>query len=53
MTGRTPKIAAVCVALFALIMVNSRLGTVQGQQKGQQKKVAGEGFAAIPGVKGG
>src|SRR3989442_14169612 len=49
MTGRTLKIAAVCMALFAVILVNNRLGLVQGQLK----KTPGEGFAAVPGLKGG
>lgn len=49
MKRRTLKIAAVCMALFAVILVNNRLGIVQGQQK----KTPGEGFAAIPGLKGG
>ena len=49
MTGRALKIAAVCIALFAVILVNNRLDIVQGQQK----KTPGEGFAAIPGLKGG
>ena len=49
MKARTLKIAAVCVALFAVVLVSNRLGIVQGQQK----KTAGEGFAAIPGLKGG
>src|SRR5467141_3044856 len=50
MKRRTLKIAAaVSMALLAFIMVNIRLGTVQGQQK----KTPGQGFAAIPGLKGG
>src|SRR3984893_7829176 len=49
MTRRTLKTAAVCLASFAVILVNSRLEIVQGQQK----KTPGEGFAAIPGLKGG
>src|SRR5687768_6954536 len=49
MKGRTLTIAAVCIALFAVILVSNRLGIVEGQQK----KTAGEGFAAVPGLKGG
>jgi len=49
MTGQTLKIAAVCTALIAVILVNNRLGLVQGQQK----KTPGAGFAAVPGLKGG
>ena len=49
MTGRTLTIAGVCIALIAVLLVTNRLGTVQGQQK----KAAGEGFAAVPGLKGG
>src|SRR6266545_2086773 len=46
---RTLKIAAGCTALFAAILLNSRPGILLGQQK----KTPGEGFAAIPGQKGG
>ena len=49
MTGRTLKIAAIGVALVAGILIGSRLDVVQGQQK----KTPGEGFAAVPGLKGG
>src|SRR6266446_824968 len=49
MKAPTLKIAAVCLALLAVILVNNRLGLVQGQQK----KTPGEGFAAVPGLKGG
>jgi hypothetical protein len=49
MKARTLKTAAVGIALLAVILVSNRLGIVQGQQK----KIAGEGFAAIPGLKGG
>src|SRR4030088_2375122 len=50
MKPRTPKISgAPSLGFFAFILVNSRMGTVQGQQK----KTPGEGFAAIPGLKGG
>src|SRR6266496_4158987 len=49
MRGQTLKTAAVCIAVFAGILVNNRLGVVEGQQK----KTPGEGFAAIPGLKGG
>jgi hypothetical protein len=54
--GRTPKIAAVSIALLSVILVSNRvsnrLGIVQGQQK-KQKKLPGEGFATVPGLKGG
>src|SRR5437879_11719641 len=49
MKVRTLKIAAVCMALLAFILVSNRLGIVQGQQK----KATGEGVAAIAGLKGG
>ena len=49
MKERTLQIAVICAALFAGMLVNDRLGTVQGQQK----KNPGEGFAAVPGLKGG
>src|SRR5438105_10658519 len=49
MKRRTFEIAAVCVALSLVILVNNRLGVVEGQQK----KTPGEGFAAVPGGKGG
>jgi hypothetical protein len=42
------KIAAVCVALLALVLISNRLGIVQGQQQMRP----GAGFAAVPG-KGG
>jgi hypothetical protein len=46
---RLTKITAACIALFAVIVVNDRLGTVEGQQK----RAPGQGFAAVPGLKGG
>ena len=49
MRARTLKIAAVCMALFGVILVTNRLGILQGQQQ----RAPGEGFAAIPGLKGG
>ena len=49
MKERTLKIAAVCMALLAVILVSNRVGVVRGQQK----KTPGEGFAAVPGLKGG
>jgi hypothetical protein len=49
MKERTLKIAVACIALLAVILVSNRLGLVQGQQK----KAPGEGFAAVPGLKGG
>jgi len=49
MKERTLKIAAVSIALLAVILVSNWLGIVQGQQK----KLPGEGFLAVPGQKGG
>src|SRR5258706_15162285 len=49
MKRRTLEIVAVCVALSVVILLDSRLGIVQGQQK----KTPGEGFAGVPGLKGG
>jgi len=49
MNRRTLKIAAICTALLAVILVSNRMGVLQGQQK----KTPGEGFAAVPGLKGG
>src|SRR6185295_20216753 len=49
MTGRTLKIAALVVAFAAGLLVSNRFGVVEGQQK----KTPGEGFAAVPGGKGG
>ena len=49
MTGRTLKFAAISMAFVAGMLVNGKIGTVLGQQK----KTPGEGFAAVPGLKGG
>src|SRR6266545_1588007 len=49
MKGRTLTVAAVCIAVVAVILVGNQLSTVAGQQK----KTPGEGFAAVPGLKGG
>ena len=38
-----------CIALSAVILLSNRLGTVEGQQK----RTPGQGFAAVPGLKGG
>jgi hypothetical protein len=43
------KIAAAAAALLAVLLLSNRLGVVQGQQRNRP----GEGFAAIPGQKGG
>ena len=43
---RLTKITAACIALFAVIVLNDRLGTVEGQQK----RTPGQGFAAVPGA---
>jgi peptidylamidoglycolate lyase len=49
MTGRTPAIAAACLALFGVLLVINPAGVVQGQRG----KTPGDGFAAVPGLKGG
>src|SRR5262245_66180122 len=49
MNARMPKIAALGIALSAIVIVSNRLGVVEGQPK----KTPGEGFAAVPGQKGG
>ena len=49
MNGPTPRIVAACAALFAMVLISNRLGVVEGQQK----RTPGEGFAAVPGLKGG
>ena len=49
MKKRMVKIAAVAMVLLAVILVSNRLGMVQGQMN----KTPGEGFAAVPGQKGG
>jgi len=49
MKARTLTIVAICAAFLAGILVNNRLGMVQGQTK----NLPGEGFAAVPGLKGG
>src|SRR6195256_3871629 len=51
MKRRILKISAVCTAVFAVILLTGRLGV--GIVQGQQKKTPGEGFAAVPGLKGG
>ena len=51
MKKRTLKIAAVCLALFGgILLVNCGPGVVEGQQ---DEEGPGEGFAAVPGLKGG
>src|SRR5262245_65398517 len=49
MTKRTLIAAALCLAFAAGILVSNGIGVVEGQQK----KTPGEGFAAVPGLKGG
>jgi len=49
MTKRTLVAVAMCLAFAAGIVVSNRIGVVEGQQK----KTPGEGFAAVPGLKGG
>src|SRR5690242_7062854 len=49
MTRRALTVAAIAMAFVAGLLVSDRIGTVQGQQK----KTPGEGFAAVPGQKGG
>ena len=51
MKGRSLKVAGVCMAVFAAILVASCTGTVEGQQ--EEGFLPGEGFAAVPGLKGG
>ena len=46
---RTLSVAALVVAFGAGLLVSNYVGTVEGQQK----KAPGEGFAAVPGQKGG
>ena len=48
MRRRVLNVVATGIALFAIILLSNRLGVVHGQ-----KKTPGEGFAAIPGLKGG
>ena len=48
MRRRVLNVAATGMALLAIILLSNRLGVVHGQ-----KKTPGEGFAAIPGLKGG
>ena len=48
MTGRTKRIAAF-VGAIAFIVVSNRVGVIEGQRKA----TPGEGFAAVPGLKGG
>ena len=47
MNKRILTIAAVCTGLLAIVLLGSRMGSAQGQH------MAGAGFAAIPGLKGG
>jgi len=49
MKGRMLNAVALFLAALAAFLVTDQLDRVQGQQK----KVAGEGFAAVPGLKGG
>src|SRR5262245_65089305 len=52
MKGRTLAIVGIALAFAAGLLINSRMGSVEGQ--GQAKtELAGEGFAAVPGLKGG
>ena len=58
MKNRMLKIAAVCLVLFGgILLVNCGPGVVEeqpGDVEGQQDEgVPGEGFAAVPGLKGG
>ena len=51
MKKRTLKIAAVCLTLFGgILLVNCGPSVVEGQQ---DEEGPGEGFAAVPGLKGG
>jgi hypothetical protein len=49
MTTRSLNAAAICIAFIAGLLVSNQIGVLQGQQK----KAPGEGFAAVPGEKGG
>ena len=49
MTRRVLTITAIALAFVGGLLVNGRFSTVEGQQK----KTPGEGFAAVPGLKGG
>ena len=49
MRGPTARTAIIGAALVATILVSNRLGVVEGQQR----RTPGEGFAAVPGLKGG
>src|ERR1700722_16584326 len=49
MKHETLKIVATCTTLLAIVMVSNRIGNLQGQTK----NLPGEGFAAVPGQKGG
>ena len=46
---RVVKISMICAGFIAALLLGNYLGVVQGQQK----KTPGEGFAAVPGMKGG
>ena len=50
MKGRTLKVARLCMAVCFAAFVASCGGTVEGQEEGF---LPGEGFAAVPGLKGG
>ena len=49
MKSQTLKTGAICLAIVAAALISNRIGIVQGQMK----KTPGEGFAAVPGLKGG
>src|SRR5215204_7241868 len=49
MTGQMARTVMIGTALVAAILVSNRLGVVEGQQR----RTPGEGFAAVPGLKGG
>jgi DNA-binding beta-propeller fold protein YncE len=49
MKARTMRIATGCIALFVVLLVSNGPGTVEGQQT----RTPGQGFAAVPGLKGG
>ena len=52
MNKRILTVGAIAVVLVAVLVVGNRLSRVEGQE-GPEEAVAGAGFAAIPGLKGG
>ena len=50
MARRSLKVAGVCTVACIAVLVASCTGTVEGQE---EEYLPGEGFAAVPGLKGG